>query len=137
MVLTLLYIVASCVFGPAIFWCGLLFFAHGVGDYCDAVHGDTASREAEFRSVQIFQVTGSVVMLAIGVALLADLWVRHRRIGLLRRSASSCGIVAMMCGYVLVILISGPGGQNCSPPPSSLGNTSIVGVPGESATAPA
>ncbi|MEU4344178.1 hypothetical protein AB0H00_23450 [Nocardia sp. NPDC023852] len=116
-VLALIYVVGSFILGPAIFLGGLLLFAHGVGDYCDAVHGPPASRDAEFRAAQIFQVTGAGIMLTVGLLLLAGLCAHRHRISRLRLISSSFGILAMMSGFGLVILLSGPGGQGgCSPP---------------------
>ncbi|MFD0362779.1 hypothetical protein ACFQZZ_15150 [Nocardia sp. GCM10030253] len=52
---------------PAIFVGGYASTG-GVMDYCDAVHGDPASRDAKFKAVQIFQITGTGIMLAAGSA---------------------------------------------------------------------
>ncbi len=115
-VLALTYVVSSFLFGPAIFLGGYVLFTGGVADFCDAAHGGPASRNAKFTAVESFQVTGAVTMLAGGLVLLANLWARRDKISLLRLTLSSSGILAMMCGFGLVIFLSGPGGQGCEPP---------------------
>ncbi|WP_433683907.1 hypothetical protein [Nocardia sp. CA-119907] len=114
-VLALTYVVGSVLLGPAIFLGGYALFTGGVGDYCDEVFGAPASRDAAFTAAQGFQITGACTMLAFGLVLLADLWAHHHQISLVRLTVSSCGILAMMCGFGLLILVSGPAGQSCSP----------------------
>lgn len=113
--LALIYVVGSVAFGPAIYLGGYLLFTGGVGDYCDAVHGDPVSRDAKFTAAQSFQITGAGFMSVLGLLLLAALWIHRHRIGLLRRTSSSCGILAMICGFAFLIMVSGPAGQSCSP----------------------
>lgn len=112
-VLAWMYVLASVVLGPVIFLGGYIFFTHGVGDYCDAIHGGIAARERAFRSAQIFQVTGAAVMLAIALALLIRLWTHRDRLRWYFSVASGAAVIVMMAGYGLVILASGPGGQTC------------------------
>lgn len=112
-VLALTYVVGSVLLGPAIFLGGYALFTRGVADYCDAVHGDPASRDAAFTAAQTFQITGACIMLAFGLVLLADLWTHRHQISLVRVTLSSYGILAMMCGFGFLILVSGSSGQSC------------------------
>ncbi|MBF6190983.1 hypothetical protein IU475_07290 [Nocardia beijingensis] len=109
-VLALIYTVGSVLLGPAIYLGGYLLFTDGLMDYCDS-----AAREEAFRAAQGFQIAGGGVMLVAGCALLADLSAHRRRISRVRFFSSGFGILAMMCGFGLVILLSGPSGQVCSP----------------------
>lgn len=113
LVLAWIYAVASAVLGPAVFLGGYVFFTQGVGDYCDAVHGTAAARDSAFRAAQIFQVTGAVVMLAIGVALLVRLWKFRDRLRWYFTAAGVAAVIVMMAGFGFLILVSGPGGQSC------------------------
>ncbi|MCC3331145.1 hypothetical protein [Nocardia abscessus] len=72
-----------------------------------------ALRDAEFKAAQVFQISGTGVMLAVGVLLLAYLWTYRHRIGRTWRAVSSVGILVMMAGNCLVIALSGGGGQGC------------------------
>ncbi|MBF5000296.1 hypothetical protein IRT45_24425 [Nocardia sp. BSTN01] len=114
-VLAWMYALASVVLGPFIFLGGYSFFTHGVGDYCDPVHGDAAARDAAFRAAQTFQITGAAVMLALGLLVLIRLWSRRDINQNLVVAASGLAVVPMMGGFVLIILLSGPGGQSCWP----------------------
>ncbi|OXR44449.1 hypothetical protein B7C42_03238 [Nocardia cerradoensis] len=114
-VLAWMYVLASVVLGPFIFLGGYSFFTQGVGDYCDAVHGDAAARDAAFRAAQTFQITGAAVMLALGLLVLIRLWSRRDINQNLVVAASGLAVVPMMGGFVLIILLSGPGGQSCWP----------------------
>ncbi|MET8876307.1 hypothetical protein [Nocardia sp. NPDC004604] len=114
-VLASTYVVGSVLFGPAIFLGGYALFTRGVGDYCDAANGDQASRDAAFTAAQSFQITGACAMLAFGLVLLANLWTHRHQINPVRLTLSSCGILAMMCGFGFLILVSGPAGQSCQP----------------------
>ncbi|MEU2035006.1 hypothetical protein [Nocardia amamiensis] len=114
-VLAMIYIVGSVLFGPAIYLGGYALFTEGVADYCDAVHGGRVSRDARFTAAQNFQVTGAGAMLACGLVLLAVLWAHRHRISRLRLTLSSSGILAMMCGFGFLIRVSGPSGQSCWP----------------------
>lgn len=109
-----IYIVGSVVGGPTIYLGGYVLFTRGVGDYCDAVYGDVVSRDAEFAAARSFQITGACAMLALGLLLLVGLWTRRHRIGRIRLVLSGCGILAMMCGFGFLIVVSGPSGQVCS-----------------------
>ncbi len=110
-----MYVLASVVLGPFIFLGGYSFFTQGVGDYCDPVHGDAAARDAAFRAAQTFQITGAAVMLALGLLVLIRLWSRRDINQNLVVAASGLAVVPMMGGFVLIILLSGPGGQSCWP----------------------
>lgn len=112
-VLAWMYALASVVLGPFIFLGGYSFFTQGVGDYCDPVHGDAAARDAEFRAAQMFQITGAAVMLALGILVLVRLWSRRRDINRYLVAVSGLAVVLMMGGFILVVLLSGPGGQSC------------------------
>ncbi|NKY47539.1 hypothetical protein [Nocardia cerradoensis] len=114
-VLAWMYVLASVVLGPFIFLGGYSFFTQGVGDYCDPVHGDAAARDAAFRAAQTFQITGAAVMLALGLLVLIRLWSRRDINQNLVVAASGLAVVPMMGGFVLIILLSGPGGQSCWP----------------------
>ncbi|WP_218022350.1 hypothetical protein [Nocardia amamiensis] len=107
----MIYILGSVLFGPAIYLGGYALFTQGVEDYCDPVHGGTASREARFTAAQSFQVTGAVAMLAGGLVLLAVLWAHRHRISRLRLTMSSCGILVMMPLFGVLIQLSGSSGQ--------------------------
>lgn len=112
-VLALTYVVGSVLLGPAIFLGGYALFTQGVGDFCDEVHGDPASRDTAFAAARSFQITGACTMLAFGLVLLANLWAHRHRISLVRLALSSAGVLAMMCGFGFLILVSGPAGQGC------------------------
>ncbi|PSR68915.1 hypothetical protein C8258_06870 [Nocardia sp. MDA0666] len=114
-VLAWMYALASVALGPFIFLGGYLFFTDGVGDYCDEIHGDAAARDAAFRAAQTFQVTGAAVMLALGLLVLIRLWSRRRDINWYLVALSGFAVMIMMGGSVLVVLLSGPGGQSCWP----------------------
>ncbi|AHH15284.1 hypothetical protein NONO_c04710 [Nocardia nova SH22a] len=112
-VLAWIYVLASVLLGPVIFLGGYVFFTQGVGDYCDAIHGSVADRDAAFRSAQIFQVTGAGVMVAVGLVLLIRLWTHRARLPWYFSVVSGAAVEVMMAGFVLVILLSGPAGQSC------------------------
>lgn len=114
-VLAWMYVLASVVLGPFIFLGGYSFFTHGVGDYCDEIHGDAAARDAAFRAAQTFQITGAAVMLALGLLVLIRLWSRRYDINRYLVALSGLVVIFMMGGFVLVVLLSGPGGQSCWP----------------------
>jgi uncharacterized protein (TIGR03382 family) len=114
-VLAWMYALASVVLGPFIFLGGYWFFTHGVGDYCDEIHGDAAARDAAFRAAQTFQITGAAVMLALGLLVLIRLWSRRHEINRYLVALSGLAVIFMMGGFVLVVLLSGPGGQSCWP----------------------
>ncbi|WP_067797685.1 hypothetical protein [Nocardia beijingensis] len=109
-VLSMIYTVGSVLLGPAIYLGGYLLFTRGIMDYCEFAPGDGG-----FRAAQGFQITGAGVMLVAGFALLADLSAHRPRISRVRYFSSGFGVLAMMCGFGLVIVLSGPSGQVCSP----------------------
>jgi hypothetical protein len=109
-VLAMIYTVGSVLLGPAIYLGGYVLFTDGLMDYCDS-----AAREGAFRAAQGFQIAGASTMLIAGFALLAGLGADRHRISRLRLTWSGVGILAMMFGFGLVIVMSGPSGQVCSP----------------------
>ncbi|NKY26970.1 hypothetical protein [Nocardia gamkensis] len=109
-VLALVYSFCSVLFGPAIYLGGYLLLTQGLMDYCDST-----ANAAEFDAAQGFQIAGAGTMLGVGCVLLIDLWAHRRRLCRIRFALSSFGILVMMFGFVLLILVSGPSGQVCSP----------------------
>ncbi|MGA5464414.1 hypothetical protein [Mycobacterium sp. NPDC050041] len=92
---------------PAIFL-GAVSLTRGGGDSCDRVYdGDWASRDAEFRAMQMMQVIGSGVMIAIGCALIAVLIARRRRISRIRLTLAIVATAVMILAYLGMIAVSG------------------------------
>lgn len=114
-VLAWIYVLASVVVGPAVYLGGYSLFTHGVGDYCDAVHGGFAQRDTEFRAAQNFQLTGAGIMLVLGCLVLGRLWSHRRRLRWYFLVPSACMVVVMMLGFLLLVRVSGPSGQSCWP----------------------
>jgi hypothetical protein len=93
-------------------------FTRGGGDYCDAVYdlpngGIDPRRAIEFHHEQLFQVTGASFMFAIGLALLAYIFLRAHKKQTKLNIWAVIAVLTMMFGYVVVILSSGSSGQNC------------------------
>ncbi len=112
-VLAWIYALASVILGPVIFLGGYILFTQGAGDFCDGIHGGDAARDRAFLKAQVFQVTGAAVMLAAGLVLLIRLWTHLDRVRWYFSAVTGAVVIAMMAGYGLLILASGPGGQSC------------------------
>lgn len=115
--LSIIYSVSSVFLGPLIFLLGL-GLTRGGGDYCDSVYrlpnGDwDPGRTTEFQNAQLFQVIGAGILLLIGASLLFYLIMDIRK----NKTNANYWVVLstlfMMAGYVVVIMMSGKGGQIC------------------------
>lgn len=119
--LALGYITASLFLGPALAVVGVGSIP-GEGDDCNPGFAldaaGVARMTAAYRRSQIFMDTGAGIMLAVGLLVLAHLWVRHRRISWAGLIVSTVGILMMVAGYVAVIIFAMPGYQG---PASCLG----------------
>lgn len=115
--ISLVYILSSVFLGPIIYILGYSF-TRGGGDYCDGVYhlpGGLVDpkRVTEFHNAQVFQVTGAVIMLTLGLSLLLCSFMGVHKNKPKTNAWVLVGITIMMLGYVLVILMSGKSGQNC------------------------
>src|SRR6266568_3766566 len=103
------YITASVFLGPTIAAAGVGSIPGG-GDDCNPGFAldaaGIARMTAAYKRSQIFMDTGAGVMLAVGLLVLAYLWVRHRHISLAGLVVSTVGILMMMAGYALVIVFA-------------------------------
>ncbi|MFF2554970.1 hypothetical protein ACFVUS_28475 [Nocardia sp. NPDC058058] len=108
-----IYIVGSILIGPAIAVGGYVITSAN-GDFCDlGPHGSSGQRDRDYAVVEGIQITGSIVMLTVGLFLLIALWANHVRT---RRSSlwlTSIGILLMMAGYLLVLIMGTVADPRC------------------------
>ncbi|MFD8098268.1 hypothetical protein ACFV24_01910 [Nocardia fluminea] len=98
-----IYIVGSIFIGPAIAVAGYVNTPAN-GDYCDVIaHGSSGQRDRDYALLEGIQTTGSIIMLAVGLVLLIQLWMNRLRINSLSLVLTNIGILVMVTGYLLVL----------------------------------
>lgn len=124
------YSIASLFIGPSVYILGYILFTRGGNDFCDSSYhlplGSPGSertrysgtldtvRYADSEHAALFQVIGAGMMLVLGAGVLYLLARDAARPGRAGIALSAALPVAMMTvGYVVLILISGAGGQTC------------------------
>ncbi|MEV6769322.1 hypothetical protein AB0N05_11935 [Nocardia sp. NPDC051030] len=104
LLLAVIYIVSSIVIGPAIAIVGYLITPAN-GDFCDiGAHGSRAQRDHDYALLEGIQTTGSIIMLALALLLLAYLWKNHARTSAPSLVLATTGIFVMAGGYLLVFI---------------------------------
>ncbi|WP_194835726.1 hypothetical protein [Nocardia sp. XZ_19_369] len=108
-----IYIVGSVFIGPAIAVAGYVITPAN-GDYCDvSPHGSSGQRDRDYALLEGIQVTGSIIMLAVGLFLLVYAWANHRRINSLSLVLTSTGILVMVAGHLLVLIAGTAANTSC------------------------